>query len=173
MKRINGVLVDENGVELVPMPPGYMELLRERDPLKLAVKTFEERAYLKPNDIPAQMLFSNPEVLKAWRLRGTPVSTPNAREGEPDFLKSEFNAWLKASVERTDALDEARRRVRSAMWCEAILRRSAKHKDMAAQMAEFNREHWRVIGVPDDSIEREHIVPVAVSEAAKRQEARR
>ena len=162
----HGVLRDDDGVELVGMPPGYLELLRDRDPFTLAVKTYEELLSLQPPRIPPSQQFSRPELIKLWRHRGIPVQDPNAGMGA-DMLRAEFMGWLENELHRSDVLDDARRRLRSTMWAEATLRASSRRPDAVAVLARFHVERWKVAKVDACAAVREKQIEMAIKILAK------
>lgn len=139
----DGVLRDDDGTALVPMPAGYMELLRDRDPFALAVKTYEELPSLFPPMVPRVPPFSKPELIRHWHRGGT-VRDPNTLPGQVDLLAAEFTAWFFAQTERSRAMSEARRRLESTTWAEVTLRGLRRRPDACEVLAQFHREHWKI-----------------------------
>jgi hypothetical protein len=153
---------DEQGVELHPMPPGYLELLRDRDPFALAVKVYEELTTLYPPSIPDPARFSRPDLIKLWRKRGVPIRDESIGIGQPDTLKAEFMGWLERELERSDIIDDARRRLRSTMWAEVTLRASSRRPDAVAVLARHHAIHWKIARVEECSKAREKQIETAI-----------
>lgn len=169
MKRDeHGVLRDDNGVELVRMPAGYLELLRDRDAFTLAVKTYEELLTLTPPRIPAPRPFSKPELIKLWRKRGIPVSDTTLGIGQPDTLKVEFMGWLESELDRSDAIDEAKRRLRSTMWAQIALRASSRRPDAVAVLSRFHLDRYNISSVEELASAREDQIEKAIRQLARR-----
>lgn len=168
MKRDDhGVLRDDSGVELVRMPPEYMELLRDREPFALAVKTYEELLTLQPPTIPRSMRFSKPDLITLWRKRGIPVRDENVGMGQPDSLKAEFIGWLENELDRSDALDEARRRLRTTMWAQATLRASTRRPDAVSVLSRYHLDRWNIGRVDDCVKARETQIETAIRTLAR------
>lgn len=168
MKRDeHGVVRDDNGIELVRMPREYMELLRDRDPFTLAVKAYEELLTLQPPSIPRSLQFSKPDLIKLWRKRGIPVQDDRVGLGQPDSLKAEFMHWLENELERSDMLDEARRRLRTTMWAQSTLRISARRPDAVSVLSRYHLDRWNISRVDDDVKARETQIENSIRHLAR------
>lgn len=149
------------------MPVEMLELLRERDTFALAVKTYEELIALQPPPLPRAADFSRPDLIRLWRTRGIPVCDPQALPGQPDLLKVEFMGWMESELARADALDEAKRRLRSTMWAQATLKASTRRPDAVAVLSRFHAQHWKVFTVADDVSGRERQIADAIKTYAR------
>lgn len=158
----DGILRDDDGSPLYPMPAGYMELLRDRDPFTLAVKAYEELPSLFPPMIPYVPQFSRPELIRLWKA-GATIRDPNALPGQVDTLAAEFASWFFSQLERGKAISEARRRLETTTWSEATLRRLKRRPDACEVLAQFHREHWKIARVDLDLCKRSEQVLQAVN----------
>lgn len=155
MKRVNGVLVDDKGVEIVPMPAPLAEMLRERDQLKIALYTLDcWRQPDKPLHPPAAEAFLAPafsgpsEVIKRWHW-GTPV---------PEEWVPAFKAFLAAADAHVGVIEEAKRRLRTTLWCEQTLHaHGPRYALPVAALTKFHRECWQLAAVPHVAPENETI----------------
>lgn len=115
-----------------------------QDPTATALAVIHQLEILGPVQLTPFASFSKPDMLEAWR-KGAPI---------PDDKKDEFKAWLESVALRTEQLGENERRLRSTIWAEMTLRRTA-HTDMAQLMAAFHHDRWKLDSVSDDQVERE------------------
>lgn len=114
-------------------PTGFMEALRERNPVALALHTWRDRETLRPVNVPTvpTVGFALDALLSAH--------TPGI---VPEDLREEHREHCNAVEARAGALAENRRRLRSSLWCEQCLRAAGRleHRVMRA----FNIEAWGV-----------------------------
>jgi hypothetical protein len=158
---------DEPSSGPVPMPAALARLFGDRDPHPLAISIYEDVLTLQPPTIPRSLPFSRPDLIKLWRKRGIPVTDTNLGIGQPNTLRAEFMGWLENELERSDALDEARRRLRSSMWAQAALRDSGKRPDAVSVLSRYHLERWGVAHVADDSAARESQIETAIRTLAR------
>lgn len=118
--------------EKVPPPAGLMDVMRGKDPIVIALQTMQDRAGLKPKDVPDKPLRST-ELEKL--MQSGPCSVPKD-------LIPEHKAYCQAIDARASAKAENKRRLRTSLWCEQALRSAGRveHRIMRA----FNMEAWGV-----------------------------
>lgn len=138
----------------VPATAHQKRLLRDREPYALALQAFHELDLLHPNPIPPALGFSDPSALEAWKRGQATI---------PEHLAGEFLDWLERKNERSAAMHECARRLRTSAWAEVTLR-GTEHDDYAQTIAAFHREVWRIGHIPADREKRERLVLDAVKQ---------
>jgi hypothetical protein len=118
----------------------------------VAEQTFSQLDSMRPMPMPERVVFSRTDILAKWH---------NGSSAIPDELKGEFSTWLEAVTRRSNAIEENKRKLRTTMWSEVVMRACKRH-DYADQFADFHRTYWRIALVSDDSAEREKQIESAV-----------
>ena len=148
-----------DGQDRTEVPTPLMASVRNRDVTAIAKMVFADLETCMPPTIPAAVRFSVPDVVRAWRDKGTPI---------PEHHANEFAAWFIALKARNSAIEEAKRRLRSTMWAEVVLRGDSD-PEWARTLGAFHREQWRIALVSADSIKREEQIIDAVQRHARRE----
>jgi hypothetical protein len=141
-----------DGTDTTEMPTPLAASVRDRDVIALAKMVFADLETCMPPEIPAAVRFSVPDVVRAWRDKGTPI---------PEHHANEFGPWFIALKARNTAIEEAKRRLRSTMWAEVTLR-SDPDPEWSRTLGAFHREQWRIALVSADSVAREEQIIDAV-----------
>lgn len=117
-----------------PAPVGIMDALHKRDPVQLAMLTFQERETLRPVEIP--LLPRRSQALEKLMNADRPSTVP-------EELRDERDAYCAARDARIHAKAENARRLRSSLWAEQCLRKAGKSEHHLLRA--FNKQTWGVI----------------------------
>lgn len=139
------------------------EAVRNRDQPTIALDVFKHLDSLRPPHLPDVVRFNPPELSRAWRDHGAAI---------PEQHRQQFEIWLAALTNRSGIVEEGKRRLRSTMWAEIMLR-GTEHYEYANMLAQFHREEWLVAHVTEDSAERERQLLAAVKMWTNNNGARR
>lgn len=113
--------------------------IRDRD--NIAREAFRQLDYLGPVHVPPAHKFSDPEVIKAWRVGGH----------IEDKHVPEFAQWLERTQARSAAISENERRLNTTTWAQERLKNQG---DYLERFEQFHFDAWGIERLSDEPRER-------------------
>jgi hypothetical protein len=134
----------KRGEERTAPPSGFMDCIRARDVVKIALDVLHEIDNLGPLAIPGIPMRSE-NLLKCMNLyppRSIGEGVDFKTEADKQAVIEEHKVYCEAVMARVEAKGENKRRLRSTLWAEQLLRSHQRQEHEVLRA--FNRDEWHV-----------------------------